>query len=210
MKLKFNFQKFCFLMLILNMAIFAGGCTAAWLTAVSGLLPGILAVVNAAVSFIFALEGKTVPAGLTAAFQKWQQNIATEIQNVQALIADFKKSSSTGLLSQIEAVMQGIVSQLTGILSGLGITDNATVSKITQLVGLAVAAAQAIVALIPVAISKMNSGLSRAELEREDRIAANVVETTLKTMKDTYVAIVTEPTTNADVNAALSSLPQSI
>jgi len=208
--MKFNWRKFAAVYFILTVAVMLGGCTAAWLTAVSGMLPGILAVVNAVVSFVAALEGKTVPAGLTAAFQKWESNIASEIANVQSLINDLKQSSSTTILGQIQAVMQGIATNLNSILSGLSITDSSTVSKITQLVGLAIAAANAIIALIPLAINRLNSGADEHELQAADKLATSAVNQSLTVMKETYVAIVTEHTTNAEVNAALDILPRTI
>jgi hypothetical protein len=92
----------------------------------------------------------------------------------------------------------------------LSITDSSTVSKITQLVGLAIAAANAIIALIPLAINRLNSGADEHELQAADKLATSAVNQSLTVMKETYVAIVTEHTTNAEVNAALDILPRTI
>lgn len=203
-----NWKRFLFVYSVLMAVTLCTGCTAAWLSAVSGLLPSIAAVVNAILAFATALEGKTVSADVTAAIQKWQQNIASEIAAAQAIIAQVQANATSSLLAQFQAAMQGIVSQLNSILTGVDITDSSTVAKITQLVGLAVAAANAVLALVPVAISKLNA--PPAELEAYDKLGTNAVNNAVKTMKETYVAIVEEYTPNTDVNAALDALPRSI
>lgn len=205
-----NWRKFFTIFGLLQVMFWFAGCSAAWLGAVSGLLPALESVVSAAIAFVLALEGKTVPASVSAAIQKIGADIQAQIANVQTLIADYKNAASTGLLSQIQAVFQGIIDNLGSILTAFQVSDTATVSKLTQLVGLAVAAAQAIVALIPMVINKMASGASHAELEADDKLAAVSVGNFQKGLKEGYVHVVTEPTANADVNAALDSLPRSI
>lgn len=208
--MRVNWKRFAFVFAVLTALTFCAACTSAWLSAVSGLLPGIVAVVNAVLAFVTALEGKTVSADVTAAIQKWQANVAAEIQNAQSIIAAYQQNASTGLLSQFQAVMQAIINDLNSILSGLAITDSATVAKITQFVALAVAAANAVLALIPMAIQKLQSGASAEELKHYDKLGATAVGNAVKTMKETYVAIVQEKTTNNDVNTALDALPPSI
>lgn len=208
--MKLNWRKFVLLFVLLQVVLFLGGCSAAWLGAVSGLLPALEAVVSAAIAFIMALEGKTVPTSVSSAIKKIGDDIAAQIANVQTLIADYKNAASTGLLSQIQAVFQGIVDNLGAILKAFEVTDPATVSKFTQLVGLAVAAAQAIIALIPMVIQKLSSGASEAELHAEDKLAAVSVDNVKKGLQEAYKHIRAEQTVNAQVNAALNSLPDSI
>ena len=207
---KVNWRKFAFLFGLSQAALFLVGCTAAWLSAVSSMLPSLEAAVAALVTFVLSLEGKTVSPTLSATIKKIGDDIAAEIANVQTLIADFKANASTGYLSQIQAVFQGIISNLGSILSAASVSDTATVSKITQFVGLAVAAAQAILALLPLAIHKMQSGASMAELQREDKVGALAVNNADKALKETYVAILADKTENVAVNEALDALPRSI
>jgi hypothetical protein len=207
--MKVNWAKFFFVFCIMQVALMLAGCSAAWLGAVSALLPALEAAISAAVAFVVALEGKTVPASVSASIQALGNDIAAQIANVQTLIADYKAAATTGLLSQIQAVFQGILTNLDSILSGFNVTDLSTVSKLTQLVGLAVAAVQAILGLIPLVQAKLASGAPKAELEADDQFAANQVKGFEKGLKEGYVEIVTTPTANADVNVALASLPQS-
>jgi hypothetical protein len=208
--MRINVRKFFITFGLLQVAMFLAGCSAAWLGAVSGLLPALEAAVSAVISLVMALEGKTVPASVSAAIQKIGADVQAEIANVQQLIAAFKANASTGLLSQIQAVFQGIVSNLGNILAAANVTDSSTIAKVTSLVGLAVAAAQAIIALIPLAIHKMSSGASSHELEAYDKVAAVSVNNTHKGLQEAYHVVVTEPTENADVNTALAALPQTL
>ena len=176
----------------------------------SGLLPAIAAVVQAVMAFVVALQGKTVSAAFTAAIQKWQQNVATEIANAQGILVALKQNVSTSLISQFQVVMQAVLSEFNSLLTGVDITDSSTIAKLTEFVGLGIAAINAILALIPLALSKLQSGASQEELKHYDNLAANATKTAVATMKETYVAILAEHTTNADVNAALDGLPRSI
>lgn len=211
--MKFNakvFWKVFLTLSALEMLLFATGCTSAWISAVSALLPSLAAVVNAILSFVMALEGKTVSSSTVAAIQKWQQNIAAELSNLETIIADIKQAATASLVAQFQAGMQAVLSTFSGILSGLDITDTATVSKLTQFVSLGVAAINAILALIPMALQKMQSGASEAELRSYDKVAGAATVNANKVMRETYHSIVTDYTDSTDVNSALATLPQNI
>lgn len=206
----FNWKRFLLLFGLFQVAFLVCGCTAQWLSAVSSMLPALQAAVSAAISFVMALEGKTISASVSQAIQKIGQDIAGQIANVQTLIADFKQNASTGTLSQIQAVFQGIVQNLGSILSNANVTDPSTTSKLTQLIGLAVAAAQAIIALLPLVGAKLASGASTQELEAEDKLAAKRINSAKSALEEDYAEIISEKTSNTDVNAALDSLPKSL
>ena len=201
---------FAFLYALLLITTVASGCSAAWLGAVSALLPALEAAVSAAVAFVAALEGKTVPATVTATIKKIGDDIAAEIVQVQQLIAAYQSAATTGTLSQIEAVMQAILNNLSSILGAGGIVDSSTVSKLTALIGLAVAAAQSIFALIPLVGTALTSGASRTVLEAQDKEAAAHIGAAHKGLQQAYVIIRDTPTESADVNSALSALPTSL
>lgn len=208
--MKINWRRFLLCFVVLQSIVFVAGCSASWLGAVSALLPALESAVTAAVSFVVALEGKTVPAAVSAAIQKIGSDIATQITNVQLLIADYKAAATTGLLSQIQTVFQGITTNLASILSAFNVTDQASVSKLTALIGLAVAAAQSIVALLPIVMAKLASGAPMSELQAEDKMAAASVSAVKGALQENYVVIRSTPTDNEVVNEALASLPTSI
>jgi hypothetical protein len=208
--MKINWNRFCFVFVVLMSVFYLTACTAAWLAAINGMLPGIESVVAAIVSFVVALEGKTVSPATVLKIQQWEADVSTQITNAQNIIAQYQAAASTGLLSQLQAVMQGIMTSLNSILTGLNITDSTTVAKITQFLALGVAAVSAVLALIPMAMTKLDSKASNAELLQYDKLGANAMNNVTKTMKETYAAIIQEKTSNLDVNAALDSLPKSI
>jgi hypothetical protein len=207
---RINWKRFAFVFLLLQVACFTVACSAAWLASLSSMLPILETLVTAAISFVAALSGSTVSPAITAAIKKIGDDVAAEIKNVQDLVAVYQANASTGTLSQIEAVMQSIVASLGNILAAFQVTDPTTVSKLTQLVALAIAAAQAIVALIPLVAAKLTSGEPVKQLESDDKLAAGTLNNFVKGMKSTYVQIVTEKTGNAPVDKALASLPQSL
>lgn len=211
--MKFNGKVFCrvfAILCLLESFLFLAGCTGAWLTAVSSLLPSIGAVVNAIVAFVAALQGKTVSAAFSAAVTKWQANVAAEIANAESIINSLKQSTSTALVAQFQTVMQSVLKQFSSILAGVDITDSATVAKLTQFVGLGIAAINAVLALLPLAITKLEAKAPKQELEHYDKLAATATAQAVTTMKETYVAIIDEHTANVDVNSALDALPRSI
>jgi hypothetical protein len=208
--MKVNWKRFAILFCMLQVPLLLMGCTAQWLGAISALLPVLNSLVSAVVAFVLSLQGKTVPPAFAAMVQKVQTDIAGEITNIQALIAQFQANASTGLLSQISAVMSAIVTNLSSILADSSITDSATVSKITQLVALAVAAAQSIIALIPVVSAKLTSGATPAQLEAEDKFAAKGINDAKKSITESYSAIVSEKTGQPEVDAALAKLPKKV
>jgi hypothetical protein len=210
MKLKVNWSKFSLFFTLFLAMFFVAGCTAAWLTAVSAMLPAIEAVVSAILALVMSLEGKTVPAGFVATVQKIESDIQGEIANIQQLVAAYKAAASTGIISQIQAVFQAILANIQSILNDSSITDSSTVSKIAQFVGLGVAAIQAVLAFFPVASAKMLGNASKEELKSLDKQASTAINGAHKQMQTQYVAIVTTTTSSADVNAALKTLPQTL
>jgi hypothetical protein len=206
--MKLNWKKFAGLFVLLNLVLFLGGCTASWIGAIQGLMPAIQAAITALFSFIGALEGKTIPASVTAFVQKLEQDVSTELTNVSSILATITANASQSVLSQIEAVFNTIITNLNSILSGLNVTDSSTIAKITDLVGLAVAAVEAVLTLIPLAMKA--STLSEEEQVHADKAATNSIKNTHKVLQQTYHTVVTTPTENVDVNTALAALPQTL
>jgi hypothetical protein len=205
--LKLNWKKFALVFLLCNAVLFISGC-GSWVTAIQALMPAINVAVTAIFSLIAALEGKTVPASVTAFWQKLQADISTELTNVQAILSTISANASSTVLQQIEAVFQAITSNLNSILAGLNVTDNSTVTKITNLVEIAVAAVEAVLALIPLAMHA--SVLDDAQKLHADKAATSSINNTHKLLQSEYHSIVTTPTANGDVNLALAALPQTL
>jgi hypothetical protein len=210
MKLRINWSRFSLLFTIFLALFYVAGCTAAWITAISTMLPAIELAVSAILSLVMALEGKTVPAGFVATVQKIEADISGEIANIQQLVAAYKANASAGVIAQIQAVFQAVLANIQSILNDSSITDSTTVTKIAQFVGLAVAAIQTILSFFPAATAKMLAHASAADMKLLDKQAADAIDAAHKKMQSNYVTVVTATTPSADVNAALKTLPKTL
>jgi len=202
-------KKLVVLFSILAVVLLSTGCTAAWIGSISALLPSIQTIVTAIAAFVLALQGKTVSSELAASIEKIANDIKLEIANAQAIITAYKSSSDQTLLGKLTAVFDGIVTSLGSILEGAEIADPATVSKITQLVGLAVAAVQAILGFIPLVENAMENSqhMSKADLEHADKAAANLFAAHKQALERAYNHIVMTNTGRTEVDKALAGLP---
>ena len=205
------FVTFAFLYALMLAVTFASGCSAAFLGAISALIPALEAAISAAVAFVVALEGKTVSASVSATIQAWGTKVQGLISNLQAIITAAAGQSSAGVIAQIQAAMQAILSAITSILPEFNVTDSATVSKFTELLGLAVAAVQAILGFIPLVQAKLATpGITDEQLEAEDQVAKTHINNAHKTLRETYKVIRDEQTASVDVNEALTAMPASL
>ena len=205
--MKINWKRFAVVFLLCNVVLLISGC-GNWVGAVQALMPAISAAVSAIFSFIAALEGKTIPASVQAFVQKLEADITTELENVSTILSTIGSNASATVLQQVEAVFQSIVTNLGSILSGLNVSDSSTIAKITSLVGLAVAAVEAVLGLIPLAMKA--EALSDAEKLHADKAATSSIKNTHKVLQNTYHEVVTSPTDSVDVNTALAALPQTL
>lgn len=189
-------------------------CTAAWLSAVSAMLPSIVTLVESIVSFALGLSGKTIAASTVTFIQGVASDIKGEITEVQSLIATYQSTPNATTLQKISAVFSAIVASLGTILSNVNITDAGTVSKITQLVGLAVAAVQAVIGLIPLVSTTMKKYADKSEtadeVEHADAQAASLVAHHHRLLQDGYHTWKTTPSGEAQVDAVLATLPDKI
>lgn len=205
--MKFNLKKFVLLFLLLNSVMYISGC-GNWVSAIQALMPAINAAISAIFSLIAALEGKTVPSSVTAFVQKIEADVSTELQNVATILSTISANATQTVLAQVEAVFQSIVSNLNSILSGLNVTDSSTIAKITNLVGLAVAAVEAVLALIPLAMKA--ELLSDAEKLHADKAATSIIKNIHRVLQTNYHTTVSTPTGEAVVDVALAALPQTL
>jgi hypothetical protein len=207
--MRINWKRFATVFFLFNVIFLFSGCSASWIGAVQALMPAISAAISAVFAFISALTGKTIPASVTAAIQKVQADISATLTNVQTLLAEVAQNASQTVLSQIESAFQSVVSNLSSILSGLSITDPATQSKLQSLISLAVAAVEAVLAIIPLA-SKAVGEKDEAHLLAADKAVTSSIKNTHKVLKADYHTTVTTLTGEADVDVALAGLEQTL
>lgn len=206
---RFNWSRFLLVSTVIWTVCLVTGCTAAWLSAISALLPALATAVDAVAEFVVALEGKTLSSAFVAGVQKVVSDIQTEITNLQTIIASVSGTVTASVTQQIQTVLQAIVANLGSILSGADITDSSTVTKLTQLIGIGVSAVQAILALIPVLLARLTAtpAPDEAELHQADQLAAGSLKHVHDGLREAYKTVRDTPTTSADVNTALAALP---
>jgi hypothetical protein len=189
------------LCLCLSMVMLTG-CTATWITALGAAIPGISALITAIATFVAALAGKTVSASVAAAIKKYTADALAELQNLASIISAVAGAVTQDTIGKISVALNAVLTNLQGILTSANITDSATLSKLSMLIGLGVAAVQAALALIPLIAVKNTAPLSTAEL--------TVLDHHMKGFKAEYHVIQSTLTGQVDVDAALAEMPKSI
>lgn len=206
-----KYRTFTRLALVFTGLVFLVGCQAAWLSAVSAMLPSIETLVTSIIAFAAGLEGKTVSAATLAAISKIGADVKGQIGTAQTLIASYQTDNNPTTLGKISDIFTAAVASLGTILANLNITDLATTSKITQLVGLGVAAIQAVLGLIPLVHTTMakyqSKQVSDDDVKHADTQAAAVVNLHNNQLKNSYRIIITTPSGNSDVDAVLHTVP---
>jgi hypothetical protein len=195
---------------LLVLVLFTAGCSAAWITSVQALLPSLATIISSILAFAAGLAGKTVSAATLAKVQTLEGDISTELTDASAVITAYKSSQDQSLLGKLAAVFSNVVGSLQSILRGLDITDTATLSKLTELIDLAIGVAQAIIALIPQVLATLahRVSLTRDALTAADKAAALHIDNFHKAVCQNYNDIVNAETANPDVNGVLKALPR--
>lgn len=212
MKIHFNWRRFLLVSSVIWAACLCAGCAAAWIGAINALLPALGTAIDAIAEFVLGLEGKTLSATFVAGVQKVISDVQTEIQNLQTILASVTGTVTASVTQQIQAALNAIIANLGSILSGASITDSATVTKLTQLIGIGVSAVQAILALVPILTARLavDPAPTPEELASTDKLATQSVKHIHDGLKEAYKTVVHTPTESAEVNAALESLPQQL
>lgn len=211
-RVNFNWRRFLFVSSLIWVVCVCAGCTASWIGAINALLPALGTAVEAIAEFIAGLEGKTLSAEFVAGVNKIIADIQTELQNLSTVLASITGTVTETVTQQIETILNAVVTNLGSILSGANITDSATVTKLTQLIGIGVSAVEAILALIPVLLARLQAtpAPDEKELGALDQSATHNFHHIHDGLKSAYRVIIDNPTDSADVNATLKALPQSL
>lgn len=211
-------RSFCIVYGLILVATVLGGC-GSWVSAASSLWPAIEAAVTAAFAFITSV--KTLPASVLATVQKIEADVQTALQNASALLTELASNTTATTIQKFQEVLQFILQNFNSILIAINVSDPATVSTATKLVGLAVAAIEAVLAIIPLLMPKLKAleageKVSDAELKAADQHATSSIKNIHKVLKSDYHTVVTcadlpnHTTGNPVVDEALWALPQTL
>jgi len=193
--------------LIFGLLLCTCACTSAWISSLGSLIPVIQTAFGAVLTFVLALQGKTISESTAAAIQKVSEAVKSGLSEASALVNDFKASADQSILGKLTTVFTQVQTDLGSLLQAFSVTDQATATKFQQLVGLVVMAVESVLALIPAA-KKAAATMSGAQLQHADAEAAALTAHHAKYLKESYNAVVNETTGSADVDGALETLPK--
>ncbi|MGH9352331.1 MAG: hypothetical protein ACRD2G_09250 [Terriglobia bacterium] len=186
MKLKF--------LAIPALAVVLAACgVAQWVKAAQQILPIVLPMVTNLVAAVSLLEGETIsPSDLNTISQTANQ-VSTDLNLVGQLVNQYQSSPSTTTLSSINNALADVNAHLNALMPALHITDPATVQKITAIAMLINTEVSSIEQILPL--------VSGGQAHATSRVAVPLNAAQLKRQ---YDAIVTQPSSNAQVDAAFA------
>jgi hypothetical protein len=180
------------------------------LGAISALLPAIGQVATNILAFVLALKGGTVSPEVVAKIQGWVAKITDAIAVVQKIIADEKANPTASTFAKIQLVLNDMLQSLDGLLADANITNSTVVRTIEGLAALGVAAVNSILAIVSQASSismrLASHTISTEEVKLADDHAADKLKAEHDHLKLGFKLLVSSPTGDSDVDAALATL----
>jgi hypothetical protein len=130
------------------------GCAAmamTWISLGLSLLATLLPTIPGIISGFAALVGKTLTAAQLAKIQAIFAHITDILTQVQAAIQNFENNPVGSVLTEVKNLLNSLVASLniTAILNDLGITDSATVAKLSSIINVVLGLATDILNIIP-------------------------------------------------------------
>lgn len=152
-------SRFFFVLTILSFMLVLTGCTTAWTGEASSIITLLWPAITMALEILSAF-GVGISTGTMKAIQDWSQRATTGLQSVAGLIDQYNAAEATaqpGLLIEIQTGLNVIVSDLSGLLPQIKITNPATQAKIVAIFESIASEMQALVQVIPAIQGKVQS-----------------------------------------------------
>jgi hypothetical protein len=127
-------------------------CSTAWIGQAEEIVAALIPAAANVVTLVAALQGKSVSATDMQLIQTAGAQAGADLQLVSSLIAAYQKADAAtqpGILNQIESAINAVQANLQGLLPALHITDTATQTKITAVVGIVLSEVQSLAAILP-------------------------------------------------------------
>ena len=144
-------------------------CSTAWINEaeqiITVLIPGIANVVT----LVGALQGQTVSADDLQKIQSTGTQAEADLQLIESLMAQYQRADAAaqaGLLSQIQAEVSALQSNLSLLLPALHIKDAATQEKVTAVVRVLLTEVQSVAAIVPRTSGSESAGMTAFGRER--------------------------------------------
>lgn len=176
------------------LAVALAGCgIAQWVKTAQQLLPVVLPMVTNLVTAVTMLEGKTVSAADLNTISQTANQVSADLNLAGQLVNQYQSSPNASTLADINTALVDVNTHLNQLLPALHISDQATTQKITAVVGLITSEVMSMEQILPMVTNSQAHAISHA-----------AAPMTASQIKSHYDAIVTQPTSNALVNAAFS------
>jgi hypothetical protein len=198
-------KKFCtkyhrlfVVLLLVQVSLLVVGCGAlTWLTDAQNILPIVGNMVGLVLTLIATLSGGSIlPVAIATVVTEVITRALAGIKDIEAMVAEYKSTPTTDKLSQIEAATKAIIDNLDSFLNDtLGtIANQALHEKIKAILTLVLNEVVAFASLLPALHASAGQKISIT------------VPLTSKAAKDAFNAILSTPSGDAAVDAALAQL----
>jgi hypothetical protein len=180
-------------------------CSTAWISEAEQIVAVLIPATGNLMAVVMALKGNGVSAADLKAIQSAGSQAEADLQLLGSLIAEYQRADATakpGLLTQIQALMTTVGSNLNGILPGLQIKDAATQAKVTAVVGILVMELQSMASIIPLVSANASQGMvlmEEKQMKKQAPLTANE-------FVSSYNATMTAKTGNPNLDRAVSGL----
>jgi hypothetical protein len=128
-------------------------CSTAWIGQAEEIVAALIPAVANLITLITALQGNGVSAQDLQLIESAGTQAQTDLQLINTLITQYQQATDaatqTSLLAKIQTAIASVRSNLSGLLAALHISDAATQSKVTAVIGLILAEVQSLEAIIP-------------------------------------------------------------
>jgi hypothetical protein len=180
------------------------GCSTTWVAAAEQMVAVLIPATANLMALVATFRGNATAADLQTIQNAGAQTEAG-LQLIQSLIAEYDTAdvaAQPGLLSQIQAGLSDVQSNLNGLLPALHIKDASTQAKITAVVELLISEMQAMAAIVPLANPGASAAMVRLALKQIDKRPMPSSEEFVTS----FNAIMTGRTGNASLDRATSGL----
>ena len=184
--MKFNrnvFWKLITVFAVMDLCLLMAGC-GDWESQASSIISLLGPALQALVA-ILAAFGAGVSANVVTQFNNWAQQAQTALVTIRALIASYKTAAAEaqpGILSEIQAGLSALTTELSPIMAELHITDPTSQAKFAAGVTAVTAFIASLIALIPAV-----AGARTPKAEKE--LADKATESTNTFKKDFNSAV---------------------
>lgn len=148
---KADVRRMC-LSILLCGTLMLTACSATWIGEAEQIVNVLIPAAANVVTLIATLQGNVPAADLQTA-QSVGSQVNSDLQLLQSLIGQYQKAtppSQPALLSQIQAALDAVQSELNALLPALHIKDAATQEKVKGLVGIVLSEVQSMAAIVPI------------------------------------------------------------